>query len=209
MASKGHPAQDGTTEGTSTGGGLPVLLLVFVFVGHFLVGCSSKPSYFRADSEAFNGTGSVAVLPLLNMTRYEGASDVVMDALVVELLDSKVLEVVDPGVVETVVLEKRLRLTDRLPLETIQEIGERLHVEYLLVGSVGEFGIVREGNAGLPNVSISLRLIECSDGRIVWAATHSKRGDDAESVFGIGRISTPEQLATGMVKDMVETMKRP
>jgi TolB-like protein len=184
------------------------LLVVVAVVGHVLAGCSSKPSYFRADPEEFDGTGSVAVMPLLNMTRYEAASDIIMDALVVELLDLKVFEVVDPGVVEVVVLEKRLRLTDRLPLETIQEIGERLQVEYLLVGSVSEFEIVRDGGAELPNVSISLRLIECSEGHIVWAATHSERGDDAESVFGIGRISTPEQLASAMVKDMIGTLKQ-
>lgn len=182
-------------------------LIVLVFVGQALTGCSHKPSYFRAETEAFEVGASLAVLPLLNLTRYEAASDIVMDALVVELLDSGVFEVVDPGVVEVLVLEKRLRLTDRLPLETIQEIGNRLQVECVLVGSVSEFSVVREGKTGLPNVSISLRLIRCDDARIVWAATHSKRGDDAESVFGIGRISTPEQLVTVMVKDMVETMK--
>ncbi|UCG51937.1 MAG: hypothetical protein JSW58_17530 [Candidatus Latescibacterota bacterium] len=155
----------------------------------------------------FEDSGSLAVLPLLNLTRYEAASDVVMGALVVELLDLKVFEVVDPGVVEVVVVEKRLRLTDRLPLETIRDLGDRLQVEYLLVGSVSEFSVVRKGKTELPNVSISLRLIRCGDGRIVWAATHSKRGDDAESVFGIGRISTTEQLVAVMVEDMVETMK--
>lgn len=189
--------------------GILNLLVILALVFSTLVGCSRKPSYFRADADTFEGAGSLAVLPLLNLTRYEAASDIVMDALVVELLDLKVFDVVDPGVVEVVVLEKRLRLTDRLPLETIQEIGDRLQVEYLLVGSVSEFGTVREGNTELPNVSISLRLIECGDGRIVWAATHSKRGDDAESVFGLGRISTPEQLVASMVEDMVETMKRP
>ena len=189
-------------------GSLPLVVILAV-VGQALVGCSSKPSYFRADSKEFEGTGSIAVLPLLNMTRYESAADVVMNALVVELLDLKVFEVVDPGVVEVVVLEKRLRLTDRLPLETIQELGDRLHVDYLLVGSVGEFEVVREGEKGLPNVSISLRLIDCGEGRIVWAATHSKRGDDAESFFGIGRISTREQLVAAMVKDIVKTMKQP
>ena len=75
------------------------------------------------------------------------------------------------------------------------------------MGTVSEFGVVREGKTDLPNVSISLRLIECGNGRIVWAATHSERGDDAESVFGFGRISTREQLVAAMVKDMVKTMK--
>ncbi|UCH83908.1 MAG: hypothetical protein JSW50_15955 [Candidatus Latescibacterota bacterium] len=183
------------------------LLVILALVGQVLIGCSNKPQFFRADSDEFKSTGSVAVLPLMNLTRYEDASDVVMDALVVELLDLGIFEVVDPGVVEVVVLEKRLRLTDRLPLETIQEIGARLQVDYLLVGSVSEFDVVREGNTQLPNVSISLRLIECVEGRILWAATHSERGDDAESVFGIGRISTPEQLAAAMVKDMIMTLK--
>jgi TolB-like protein len=171
-----------------------------------LTACSSNPHHFHAEPSTFDRTGAVAVLPLTNLTQYDKAADVVMNALVVELLDSA-FKVVDPGIVEIIVLEKRLRLTDRLALETIQEIGARLQVTYLLVGSIHEFAMIRDRSDALPAVSISLRIIGVSDGRIVWAATHSRRGDDAESVFGLGRISTAEQLATAMVKQMIDTLR--
>ncbi len=172
-----------------------------------LTACSSNPHYFHAEPSTFDAAGAVAVLPLTNLTQSDKAADVVMNALVVELLDLGTFEVVDPGIVEIVVLEKRLRLTDRLPLETIQEIGDQLQVTYLLVGSIHDFDMIRRRSDALPSVSISLRIIRVSDGRIVWAATHSRRGDDAESVFGLGRISTVEQLATVMVKQMIGTLR--
>jgi TolB-like protein len=172
-----------------------------------LTACSSNPHYFHAKPSTFDGTGALAVLPLTNLTQYDKAADVVMNALVVELLDSGAFEVVDPGIVEIVVLEKRLRLTDRLPLETIQEIGTHLDVTYLLVGSIHEFVMIRDRTDPLPAVSISLRIVRVADGRIVWASTHSRRGDDTESVFGLGRISTAEQLATAMVKQMIDTLR--
>jgi len=173
-----------------------------------LVGCSGGARYFQSNpKEGFTDTGPLAVMPLLNLSRYEQAPEIVMNALVVELLNSRVFAVVDPGLVEEAVLDKRIRLTDRLALETMQELGDELGVKYLLLGSVNEFSFVQDGNQQLPCVSITLRIVACSNGRVLWASTNSRRGDDAEKVFGIGRVETLEQLASATVRQMVDTLK--
>jgi TolB-like protein len=182
------------------------ILVLVVLAGVLVAACAGSPSYYRSKTPAGDGSRKLAVLPPVNLSRNEKASDIVLDALIVALLDAKVFDVVDPGAVETVINRRRIRLTDRLPLETIQGIGEELGVEQLMVGSVNEFSAVEGRDGSTAVVSISLRIIGCADGKIAWASTHSRRGDDSESVFGFGRISSPEQLATDMVRQMTETL---
>ena len=184
---------------------MPALLVALVLVA--TAGCSSHPQFFRADRSKLEDPAALAVMPLLNLSRYDQAEVLVMNTLIIELLDSELFEVLDPGLVETVILEKRLRFTDRLPLDTMTELGERLSVHYLLLGSVNEFDFISDRNDKLPSVSISLRIVECNSGRIIWAATHSRRGDDEETVFGLGRVETLEQLAAVTVKEMTRTLR--
>lgn len=181
--------------------------LMAAVAGALALSCAGHPSYYRGNEPIAETGGALAVLPPVNLTRNERASDIVLNALVVALLDAEAFDVVDPGAVESVISRRRIRLTDRLPLETIQGIGEELGVEHLMVGSVNEFNAVEDRDGTIAVVSISLRIIRCADGKIAWASTHSRRGDDSESVFGIGRISSPEKLAADMARQMADTIK--
>jgi hypothetical protein len=51
-----------------------------------------------------------------------------------------------------------------------------------------------------------MRIVACDSGQIIWASTHSRRGDDAESFFGIGRIENLQQLAAVTVEEMINTL---
>jgi len=190
---------------------LLVLSMPLIVVG--LVGCSGGARHSGSSLETLNAPATIAVMPLLNMSRYDQAETIVMHTTVVELLnlkgddDQPLFEVVDPGIVETAILEKRLRFTDRLSLEQLRDMGEELSVEYLLVGTVNEFDFVNDGSTRLPSVAISLRIVTCASGKMVWASTHSKRGDDAETFFGLGRIETLEQLAAKTVREMTQTLR--
>jgi hypothetical protein len=52
-----------------------------------------------------------------------------------------------------------------------------------------------------------MRLVRCEDGRIVWAGSHARRGDDTETVFGLGRVTTLEQLADKTVAELMESLR--
>jgi len=188
------------SRGRATGAGLVALLVTTSLA------CGGRAPYYRGELPGAD-TLSIAVLPLVNFSKYEHASDVVVSALVVQMLDLGTFAVLDQGQVETMVLEQRLRLTDRLPLDALQEAGRRLGVTHVMVGTVNEFGFVQVRDGQLPTVSLSLRVIRCADGRIVWASTHARRGDDTESVFGMGRIESLEQLAAATVEEMTATLK--
>ena len=168
-------------------------------------GCGSNPAYYQGGVTTVPVGSRVAVLPLVNLTRDANAADVVMSALVVELLATKRFTVVDPGSVEEEVQRRRLRLTDRLPPDALQALGAALAVEYVFVGAINEYQMVRDLQEDIPAVSIALRMVSCSTGNIVWAATHSKRGDDSETMFRLGRIHTLEELTTVVAREMTRT----
>jgi len=186
---------------------LCVVVFVSLAATVLLAGCSTKPQYYRSDL-VLEEKATLAVLPLVNLTKYTEAGDILMNSLLVALLDLNMFEIVDPGLVDNLILEKRIRYTDRLPMSTMEEMGQQLDAEYILLGSVNEFEMVMERTETLPVISISLRIVGSQTGTIVWAATHTKRGDDTESVFGMGRITTLHQLAAVTTKEITGTLKK-
>jgi TolB-like protein len=171
------------------------------------IGCASNPATYRAPEDGIQPGDTVAVLPPVNLSQQQNAPDVVLNAAVVHLLEIGTYAVVDPGAVQEVVLEKRVRLADRLPLETLREIGAELGCGYVMVGSVNAFGMVSDGPVSYPSVAVTMRLVRCEDGRIVWAGSHARRGDDTETVFGLGRVTTLEQLADKTVAELMESLR--
>ena len=181
-------------------------VVVTLLAAASLTGCASNPQYFRADLE-LEQPATLAVMPLVNLSKYDEAGDVVLNSLLIQLLDIDFFQIVDPGLVDHAVLERRIRFTDRLPMATMQELGRALNAEYLLLGTVNEFDMITSRTETVPLVSISVRIVRSETGTIFWAATHTRRGDDAESVFGLGRIMTLEQLTAVAVKDITGTLK--
>jgi len=182
-------------------------LIIVLLVALVVPACSTNPQYFVADVSP-DSSATLALLPLVNLSKYDEAGDIFSRSLLVELLDVNIFEVIDPGRVDVVVLQKRIRYTDRLPLATMQELGREIGTRFLLLGSVNEFEMVTDRISSIPLVSISLRIVECETGEIVWAATHTKRGDDSESIFGWGRIESLERLASVASKEIVQTLKK-
>lgn len=193
-------------KSTNTRNRLSAIGLIVAVGTLALAGCSSNPQYFRS-AVAIDQPQSLAVLPLVNLSKYDEAGDIVMHSLLVELLDSGLFDIVDPGLVDHAVLERRIRFTDRLALPVMQELGDTLNAEYLLLGSVNEFDMTISRTETVPLVSISMRIVRSDTGKIFWAATHTRQGDDAESVFGLGRIATLERMTALTVKDMTGTLK--
>jgi TolB-like protein len=181
-------------------------LLVAATVVALLAGCGANPQYFRSELN-LEEPATLAVKPLVNLSKYDEAGDVVMNSLLIELLDNRMFRIVDPGLVDHAVLQKRLRFTDRLPLATLRELGDSLNADYMLLGTVNEFDMITSRMETVPLVSLSLRIVRCDTGTIFWAATHTRRGDDSETVFGLGRIPTLEQLTAVTVKDITGTLK--
>ncbi|HEX5133208.1 MAG TPA: GNA1162 family protein [Candidatus Krumholzibacteria bacterium] len=185
----------------------PSGLIAAALAAAMLWGCAGAPASFRANVDGVQPGDTVAVLPLVNLSQQQNAPDVVFNAVFVELLEIADYAVVDPGLVQDMVLRLRLRLTDRLPLETLQQIGQELGCRYVLEGTVNAYGMVNDGPDAYPSVAVTMRMVRCADGRIVWAGSHARRGDDTETVFGMGRVGTLEQLAQTTVSELMQSLR--
>jgi hypothetical protein len=178
------------------GASVPVLALL-------LGSCAPSP---RVHTEGvLPGPWRVAVLPLTNFTATRDAVDRVQPMVLVELSQRPGVSVVDMGRVEEALADEPWIQTDRLPPDLVDSLGTKLDVEGLVVGSVLAYGM-RDGN--VPQVSLSLRLLQVPGGRVIWTAVHSRDGEDRESVFGFGRVDGLQNLAEETVKEAVSTFPK-
>ncbi len=191
----------------AAGGRRQYIIIISLLAAVVLSGCGGGPRFYLAGNPGFGPGKKLAVLPLVNLSRHQDAPGLLMSSIIVEILKSGNLSLIDPGTVENLILEKRIRLTDRLSLETSRAIAGKLAASYILIGTIHEFSLAQVGSETFPSISLSLRLIDPFDGRIIWTATHSRRGDDSETVFGLGTVKTLEQMSQIVIKDMIDTMK--
>jgi len=167
--------------------------------------CSCAPSPRVHTEGVLQGHWQVAVLPLTNFTTTRDAVDRVQPMVMVELSQRPGVGVVDMGRVEEALAGEPWIQTDRLPPDLVDSLGTELGVQGLVVGSVLAYGM-RDGN--VPQVSLTLRLLQVPGGRVVWTAVHSRDGEDRESIFGFGRVESLQNLAEETVKEAVSTFPK-
>ena len=169
-------------------------------------GCG-VPSPRAYTAEPIAGRWRIAILPPVNYTSDSSAPDRVVSVLAAELARARVVDVIDPGVVEEALSREPWLLTDRIPPDLVDKLGEAMGADALLVGAVLAHGYRDEQWGGsVPEFSVSLRLLEIPGGRLRWSANHSRDGADGETLFGFGRVSTLEQLVARTLQEILATL---
>lgn len=152
------------------------------------------------------GGGVVAMMPFDNLSNDQSAGKTMENLVLVEFLRSTPTRILDPGEVGAALLDERIRVATSIPKATVLALGERLKADFLMQGVVHEYAMQRMTTSGgsgeVPVVSVSLRLVDTRTGEIAWAMSSSRRGNDHESLFGIGRVESLEQLAQDIVESM-------
>ncbi|HVP39118.1 MAG TPA: hypothetical protein VMS93_08050 [Candidatus Saccharimonadales bacterium] len=176
-------------------------------------GCAgTRPRLFQAESLAWSHP-RVAFLPLENLSNRPDAAETLSHIFHLELVRTGQCEVVEPGEVDAALSDLGIRNTGSLSTENLKGLGQRLKVDYVLLGTVLESGTVRTADADVPCVGVSLRLLEVGTARAVWAAMDFRTGEDHETVFGWGREYDPQrlaaELAAGMFADLARLTRAP
>jgi TolB-like protein len=151
---------------------------------------------------------SLAVLPFDNISGHPDAGKKVVNLLLTELARTELFQIADVGEVEKSLRRLRIRTTAEIDLSKLQDLGEQLHVQVVIVGSVDEYEVRPVRNGTVPIVAINARMLEAQTGDILWAISHTHDGNDWETVFGFGRIISLSQLAQIVVSEMVESLVR-
>ncbi len=167
----------------------------------------------------------VAVLEFKNKADnqwwYHGGAEAAQDVFVTELFKSGKFRVVEREQLEALMQEKNLTLSGDLDPSTAVRVGKILGVNYLLTGSVTEYGVT-DTNAHAPGVrrlpgfsagkrnfvaAMNARLIDTSTGEIVWA--DEARGEDSSvkvNVGGFGGGADDSRMFDKVMKPVIQQL---
>ena len=150
-------------------GGLLVVLL--------LTSCATVTgSIYRDGNMDFGAIQVVGVMPLQNLTRDNLAGDRVRDVFINRLLSTGAFYILPVGEVARGAARLELQTPSAPTAEEVVKLGGLLKTQAVITGVVREYGEVRSGSSAANVVSISMQMLECQSGKIVWTATSTKGG---------------------------------
>lgn len=146
-----------------------------------LAGCGGKFTNedFVRDDVDFAGVTKVAVLPFFNYTTDKYAHQRVRNVAITQLLANRIADVVDRGIVDSVLFEEVIDPTQPIDLINLRRLGQRLQVQAFLVGSIDV--TVGDKTGAYPQLALTLRLLEAQTGAILWQSSGQWT---SESFFG-------------------------
>ncbi|MCP3956667.1 MAG: hypothetical protein GY719_02325 [bacterium] len=154
---------------------LPIALLLAVSVAALACTSGLEPTRFVNPRFDFAFVEKVAVLPLENLSNDQQAGVRATRLLITELLASGAVDVVEPGEVRAA-LERLPGRRGNPSSEEIVQLGQRLGVQAILLGSVTQSENLRSGTVSIPVVTLDVHMLETETGAAVWATTHSQKG---------------------------------
>lgn len=138
----------------------------------------------------------IAVFPFENFSGEKEAVQIAIP-LLKDRLRSKGYEIIEDDSMNNFMLKERLRNTGCVCHDIAIKMGRELNAQAILTGTVNMF--VGGDN---PRVGFTARLINTSDGSVIWANHAAATGEDFTGILGIGRVRTVERL-TEKVLDRV------
>jgi len=178
-----------------------LILLLLVFLS-----CAYPPRVYLRPETKVSGFKTIAVLPFDNFSEEEGAGEKVTEIFTIELMRSGKFLVIEPGQVKKAIMEKRIRTTRDIDLGAAKSLGEELNSDLILVGTVLDFQMQKFDNKEVPVITLISRLVQANTGATVWAAYQSRRGNDKETFFGWGRVTSLSQLASVVASEMIKSL---
>jgi len=173
-----------------------------------LVGCSGKftNDVFLREDVDFDAISRVAVLPFQNHTDDKYAHQRIRNVAITQLLASGLADVVDRGIVDSVLYEEVIDPTLPIDLINLKRLGQRLNVQAFLLGSVDMVAGKRTGGAAYPQLALTLRLVETQSASILWQSSgHWTSESFTGKMFGIAPTDSYHvniELITKMMKSL-------
>jgi len=172
-----------------------------------LSGCASQMKVEkRADTDP-PANARMAVLPFENLSGAERASEKITEYFQLAMSGETLYETLEYGTLYDGLRRYRIRSSSLLTGEQIDSLAVRFDIDYIVTGSVLEYEEHDNTYLGrVPQVSFNCRMIDCSTGKSIWAATSNGRGDKGEIIFGIGAETSADNLARQMVSKAVDDL---
>lgn len=143
----------------------------------------------------------IAIFPFENMSAVPKATNLILELMKAELL-SRGISIADEDVIDGFLAQRRIRFTGTVSRPVAREMGKRLGVDAVLLGSIDLFAETLDGVA----VGVAARLVSTVDGAIVWAENLSYSGRDFEGLLGLGIVSSAEELSARVLRTLLSTV---
>lgn len=182
--------------------------LGFLLMALIISGCGSSniPGVYLSNNPP--KIKKIAVLPFDNISGRGDAGKIVCNVFITELFRSNRYQVEEPGNIAQFMVHERIRVIGEMEQEKIKLLGRRFAVDAVIVGVVEEFDDgLNGGFTPVPLLSLSVRMIETKEGKIVWSAQNKRKGTDYVLVFDAGEVRSVVSLTKKVVAEMIETME--
>jgi len=150
---------------------ISIVIVLCLAVG--LAGCGlsrSNVSYNREDVD-LSLVNRVAVLPFINNTKDRFAAERVRDVAITQILALGIADVVDKGIVDSVMREEAIDPNLPIDLINLKRLGQRLNVQAFLLGTIDEASEIRRGSLSFPELALTLRLVDSKASIVLWQAS--------------------------------------
>ena len=158
----------------------------------------SKANVYASQSRA--GVLKIAVMPFKASTELIGSS--VSDMVVTELLRTQKYALVERGQMKNVLSEAELAMAGLSQAKAV-EAAKMLGAEAVVIGTVDEYGTQAKGGDTYAVVGLSIRLINCANGKIIWSADLAKIADDDETPLSTHARNVVHELISGLYQNLV------
>jgi hypothetical protein len=161
-------------------------------------------SPFLSDGKKFR----IAVFPVVNQSLRKNAGELFALNVVEQLKKTEEFEVLEPGFVRNELLRSRIVAPEGASLDMADLLFSRLQFDLLFIGKVMDYEDVRGASTAAPAVTFSAQLIGARSKEVVWGSHSTNRGDEGVFFFNAGKITTAHALASRMVAEVVERMRK-
>lgn len=146
---------------------------------------------------------TIAVLPFLNRSGRDDAGEVAALELLRELAISGRYRILEPAVVHAELLRRRVVIPGGVTLDTARILLGGLDVDYVVAGTVEEYGEARwEGSD--PLVDFTVTMLESRTGRIAWQSSSRGRGSDGVLLFHWGFVRTAAEVTCRLMREVAD-----
>ena len=189
--------------------GIWIFLPVFFI---FLTGCIHYPKKGEPllRDKSLSGIKRIAVLPFYNLSDRVDAEVLVTNIYIGEIVNDQGYSTVKYGDIREFLLKHKIRSTETITRETLQRLADTFFVDGVMLGSILTYREWDPHNDKEPAVvDLSVRLLDCESGRIIWCGREKRTGWDERKVFDIGEVVFCSQLVEKTAKSFLQELREP
>ncbi len=184
------------------------IFLIGLLLTFGIAGCAGRGSLesFSRENIDIGFVRAIAVLPLENNSKDEYAPERVRNITMTQVLGRGLFDVVDKGVVDSLLHEEAIDPGKPLDRQALRRLGQRLNIQAVMLGTIDLAEEGRKGAVVYPQLSVTMRLLEVESGLVIWQASGHESGDSAwRRLFGLASVGSFD-LSLALVDKMLSSI---